>query len=226
MRSHDLSNNLRPSPSNLCKSAHNFTWTPQGSCTAVELQNLKISGPETQPHTSWSSAKRCLNETRASSVITCSRADASFPRATRFYALYPNPCLSCMTSWMTLADLVWPTWKSDLDPNRLKKKREKILWPNGPLTLIKKSKFSKGACPTQFFAYIPILEFISLFKTRKLCKLSKFQKVDFWTNLDQKVKIFKDLFCLIFREDSDFGVYFFIWEYEIAQIVWFYNCWL
>ena len=150
MRSHDLSNNLRPSPSNLCKSAHNFTWTPQGSCTAIELQNLKISGPETQPHTSWSSAKRCLNETRASSVITCSRAGASFPRATRFYALYPNPCLSCMTSWMTLADLVWPTWKSDPDPNRLKKKREKILWPKDLWLWSKSQNFQKELVPLSF----------------------------------------------------------------------------
>ena len=63
-----------------------------------------------------------------------------------------------------------------------------MLSPNGPLTLTKKSKFSKGACPTQFFVYISILEHVSLFKTWKLCKLSKFQKVDFCTNFDQESK--------------------------------------
>ena len=79
---------------------------------------------------------------------------------------------------------------------------------------------SKKACPTQFFAYIPILESVSLFKTLKLCKLSDFQKVDFRINLDQKVKIFKnDLSCLIFRVDFDFEVYFFFQESEITQIV-------
>ena len=31
--------------------------------------------------------------------------------------------------------------------------------------------------------------------------------------------------CLIFCVDSNFGVYFFIQESEIAQIVWFYSCW-
>ena len=34
-----------------CKNVHDFTkLTLQGSCTALELQNLKISGPETQTH--------------------------------------------------------------------------------------------------------------------------------------------------------------------------------
>ena len=42
-----------------------------------------------------------------------------------------------------------------------------------------------------------------------------------------KVKIFKpDLSCPIFHVDSNFEVYFFIWESKIAQIVWFYSCWL
>ena len=113
----------------------------------------------------------------------------AFPRATHFHALYLDPRLSCMTSWMTSADPIWPTWKSDPDPNRLKKKkREKILWPNGPLTLTKKSKFSKWTCPTQFFEYILILGPVSSFEAQKLCKLSKFQKVDFCTNFDQESK--------------------------------------
>ena len=92
-----------------------------------------------------------------------------------------------------------------------------MLWPNGLLTLTKKSKFSKVACPTQFFAYIPILESVSLFKTRKLCKLSKFQKVDFWTNLDQKVKIFKkDLSCQFFAKIPILG---FISSFENPKLL-------
>ena len=99
----------------------------------------------------------------------------------------PYPSLTCLSSRpdLTRTDLeIWP------GPNRLKlfkkkkKWEKKMLWPSGPLTLTKKSKFSNGACPTQFFAYIPISESVSLFKTWKLCKLSKFQKVDFCTNFD------------------------------------------
>ena len=73
-------------------------------------------------------------------------------------------------------------------PATKKNVRKKMLWPIGPLTLTKKSTFSKRAYPTQFSAYIPILESTSLFKTRKLCKQSNFQKVDFCTNPDRKSK--------------------------------------
>ena len=45
-----------------------------------------------------------------------------------------------------------------------------MLWPGGPLTLTKKSKFSKRTCPTQFFEYIPILGPVSSFEAQKLCK--------------------------------------------------------
>ena len=46
--------------SKLCKYVHNFTkLTLQGSCMALELQNLKILGPETQPR-----AAMCLLKLR------------------------------------------------------------------------------------------------------------------------------------------------------------------
>ena len=46
-RSHDLSNDLRPSPLNLCNSAHNFRkLTIPWSSTALDPQNLKILGPK------------------------------------------------------------------------------------------------------------------------------------------------------------------------------------
>ena len=45
-----------------------------------------------------------------------------------------------------------------------------MLWLSGPLTLTKKSKFSKQTCLTQFFAYIPILGPVSSFEAQKLCK--------------------------------------------------------
>ena len=84
-----------------------------------------------------------------------------------------------MTSWMTSPPImVWsvcPCWPSLTrsswpSPNRLQKKKK--LWPSRTLTLTKKSKFSKMACSTQFFKYIPILRSVSSFETRKLCKLS------------------------------------------------------
>ena len=45
-----------------------------------------------------------------------------------------------------------------------------MLWLGGPLTLTKKSKFSKRTCPTQFFKYILIWGPISSFEAQKLCK--------------------------------------------------------
>ena len=155
--------------------------------------------------------------TRAFSTTTSCMTSSSIPRSDPFIQLtrFDQDQPKNLTQSKLLEIIFKKKWE------------KKMLWPNEPLTLTKKSKFSKGACPTLFFTYIPILESVSLLKTRKLCKLSKFQKVDFWTNLDQKVKNFKkDLSCPIFREDSDFWVYFFIWESKIAQKVWFCNCWL
>ena len=89
------------------------------------------------------------------------------------------------------------------------------------------SKFLIWTYLVQFFVYILILEFVPSFETQKLHKWLKFQ--DSWLLCwDQpKVKIFKPhLSCSIFRVHSEFEVYFLIWESKIAQIVWFYNCWL
>ena len=61
---------------------------------------------------------------------------------------------------------IHPLWSEPLA------KKKKKLWPSRTLTLTKKSKFSKMACSTQFFEYIPILRSVSSFETRKLCKLS------------------------------------------------------
>ena len=112
----------------LCKFAYNFwTRTLEGSCTALELQKLKISSPKTQPRASWSFEKFCLNETRSSiSYHALTRAGASFPHGTRFHALYPDPRLSCMTSSMTSAKPVWPTWKFDPARTACEKKKIKI----------------------------------------------------------------------------------------------------
>ena len=89
------------------------------------------------------------------------------------------------------------------------------------------SKFLRWTYLSQIFMYIPILESVSSFETRKLHKWLKFQ--DSWLSCwnQPNVKIFKlHLPCSIFRVHFKFGVYFFIWEFKIAQIVWFYNCWL
>lgn len=45
--------------------------------------------------------------------------------------------------------------------------------------MTKKSKFSKGACLTQFFEYIPILGSVSSFETWKLCKRPTSKKLTF-----------------------------------------------
>ena len=89
------------------------------------------------------------------------------------------------------------------------------------------SKFLRWTYLAQFFVYIPILESVPSFETRKLHKWLKFQ--DNWLLCwnQPKFKIFKShLSCSIFRVHSEFGLYFFIWESKIAQIVWFCNCWL
>ena len=81
---------------------------------------------------------------------------------------------SSMTSWWRHFPLL--AWPGSLEPTRIgdpvRIAWEKKLWPNLTLTLTKKSKFSKMACFTQFFEYIPILRSISSFEARKLCKLS------------------------------------------------------
>ena len=89
------------------------------------------------------------------------------------------------------------------------------------------SKFLRWTYLAQFFMYIPILESVSSFETRKLHKWLKFQDSWFFCWNQPKVKIFKPhLPCSTFRVHSKFGVYFVIWESKIAQMVWFYNCWL
>ena len=100
------------------------------------------------------------------------------------YASYARAMMSWMTSLWRLhplrsdpfiqADPVWPIHP---DPVRTAcqkkiKWKKKKLWPSRTLTLTKKSKFSKRACSTQFFEYIPILRSVSSFEARKLCKLS------------------------------------------------------
>ena len=89
----------------------------------------------------------------------------------------------------------------------------------------KSQNFQNGPVPLNFSSTFWFWDPFLHSKLRN-CANVQFPKVDFCTNVDQKVKIFKKyLSCPIFRVDSIFGVYFFIWESEIAQIMWFYNCW-
>ena len=128
---------------------------------------------------------------------------------------------------------VWLGWpgltRTDLEtwpgPNRLKKKKKKMLWPSKPLTLTKKSKFSKRTCPTQFFEYIPILEPISSFEAQKLCKclVSKSWRLHkYWPKSQnfQEVPILPNFSCRF----HFWGLFLHlrIWN---CSIVWFYNCW-
>ena len=127
---------------------------------------------------------------------------------------------------LTRTDLeTWP------GPNRLKKKkkkkgeREKMLWPSGPFTLTKKSKFSKRTCPTQFFEYIPIFGPVSSFEAQKLrkCPVSKSWLLHkYWPKSQnfQEVPVLPNFSCRF----HFWGLFLHlrIWN---CSIVWFYNCW-
>ena len=103
------------SPSKLCKSAHNFKkLTIPGSSTALNLQDLKISGQEAQTRASTRHQKLRWSP---ASFHTLLRADASLSRASRARradALHApsvdtsfNAMTSCMTSYPTT---VWPVF--------------------------------------------------------------------------------------------------------------------
>ena len=154
--------------------------------SAPDLHDPKISGPNVKP-----CASTCLRRHLRS------QPQFHAPPHLAMCLHVPHVPSNTMTSLMTSSPTNWfdrlgnMTWSEPPETTKKKKKkkvRKKMLWPNGPLTLTKKSKFSKQTCLTQFFAYIPILESASLFETQKLCKQSNFQKVDFCTNLDQKSK--------------------------------------
>ena len=84
------------------------------------------------------------------------------------------------------ADPVWPVHPNRSEPPEIKlkkkkRKRKEEKKRKGVLTKFdfdfdfdfdQKIKFSKRACSTQFFEYIPILRSVSSFEARKLCKLS------------------------------------------------------
>ena len=148
--------------------------TPPLDPSTSDLQDPRISGPEDKPR-----AFTCLLN------HWCQFHAPPHP-ATRLYVLHVPS--STMTSWMTSlwrhrplrsdpfdqADPVWPIYPDPVrtasNKKKKKKKKRKMLWPSGPLTLTKKSKFSKQTCPTQFFKYIPILGPVSSFEAQKLCK--------------------------------------------------------
>ena len=103
--------------------------------------------------------------------------------------------------------------KKEKDREREKKCFDQVdpwPWP-------KSQNFQNGPVPLNFSSTFRLWDPFHHSKLRN-CVNVQFPKVDFCTNIDQKVKIFKKyLSCPIFRVDSIFGVYFFIWEYEIAQ---------
>ena len=184
----------------------------------LNLQNPENSAPNDEPRATRRSADHQHHFTRSHAPIWASHASPwCLTRSHSPLQLYD------VTSHFQLDPVRWTRPES---VTRSEPPEKKMFWPSLTFDFDQKVKIFKKR-PTQFFAYIPILESVSLFETLKLCKLSNFQKVDFRINLDQKVKIFKnDLSCLIFRVDSDFEVYFFFQESEITQIVWFYSCWL
>ena len=224
---------LRPSPSKLCKSAHYF-WkltTPLDPSTS-DLQDPKISGPDDKPRASMHlrhHRRQVHAPPRTSGIISANfMRHLTQPRAQRAKHLHvPSahdvkddvilryPCLT-RTNLET-----WP------DLNRLQKKKKKKSFDLVELWLWPKSQnFQNGLVPLNFsstFRFWDLFLHLEL-GNRANCPIPK--KIDFCTNLDQKVKIFKKyLSCTIFRVDSIFGIYFFIQESEISQIVWFYSCW-
>ena len=167
----------RNSPLNLCKLVKNFT--------KLTLQPLRSTRPENFRSRCQATPLHAPPEGPAiTSVFSRTDADPScaFTRSTR-QALtcalcawrhgWRYPPLSGLTR-LTRFDPDWPGNLTRSEPPQKKKKkmreREKMLWPSGPLTLTKKSKFSKRTCPTQFFEYIPILGPVSSFEAQKLCK--------------------------------------------------------
>ena len=115
--------------------------------------------------------------------------------------------------------------RSEPPAKKKKKKWEKMLWPGGPLTLTKKSKFSKRTCPTQFFEYISILGPVSSFETQKLCKcpVSKSWLLHkYWPKSQnfQEVPILPNFSCRF-----HFWGLFLHLRIRNCSIVWFYNCW-
>ena len=145
-----------------------------------------------------------------------------------------NAMTSCMTSSSTTwfnpfvqpnTDL-WPRFEPPAKINFKKEKEKGGSDQVGPLTLTKKSKFSKRTYPTQFFEYIPILGSVSSFETRKLCK-RPISRSWLLHKSWPKVKIFKnDLFCSIFFVHFNFGVCPIIWDSKIAQMTQFQDSWL
>ena len=167
MRRHErpqIPNLLWVSHSNLHESENFFTKPmPPLDPSTSDLQDPKISGPNDKPRASGDigvSFTRHLTQPR---VYTCHMCP---PVLWRLYDV---------TAHYGMTRLPRPT---RFDPFILTqseppaKKKKKKLWPIRPLTLTKKSKFSKMACSTQFFEYIPILRSVSSFEAWKLCKLS------------------------------------------------------
>ena len=101
-------NNLRPSPSNLCKSAHNFRKpTIPWSSTALDRQNPKNSRPK---KLSCVCGDTDVHSLSFMCHLTKSLADTRHaPCLAMCHAPYSNTRLYFMTSWMTAAYSVWLT---------------------------------------------------------------------------------------------------------------------
>ena len=181
--------------------------------TTRVLYSLMTTKPENFRHKSWT--MHCQNiwrwlplETRATPpahALAC--IGASF---TRVHAPHADTCLLALwchgwhlydvTTHYGLARLSRPTRFDSFiltqfePPAKRERERERECFDHvRPLTLTKKSKFSKWTCPTQFFEYIPILGSISSFETWKLRKRP------------------------IFHIHSNFGVRFVIWDSKLHK---------
>ena len=183
-QSHDLSNDPWLSPLNLCKSAHNFrNLTIPWFYKALDRQNPKkfetkkaVKRRHVPPTTPAFITSNSRVDVRHLHHITCSHVPRAIPwPAPQLYDIMDD------VSWPDLTDLeIWPG--SELPKKKRERENTLTKWT---FDLDQKVKITR---PTQFFEYIPILGPVSSFETKKCCKLSKFQKVDFFTNFDQESK--------------------------------------
>ena len=219
----------------MCKYVLNFRKrTIPGDPPCSDLQNPKILATNDEPRAAtrhqkvrWSPA----------SFHALTRADSGLPRVSMMAHTLTRapPALwrhDDVTSHFQLDPIPW-NWPESVtrsEPPEKKKKKKKRKEKKSfdqvdPWPWPKSQNFQNGPVLLNFSSTFRFWDPFLHSKLRN-CVNVQFPKVDFCTNIDQKVKIFKkDLSYLIFRVDSIFGVYFFIWESEIAQIVWFYNCW-
>ena len=205
------------------KSRLHFTKVASPLNPAVlDLQNLENSAPNDEP----CATRRSVDHQHH---FTCSHVPIRASHASPW-------CLTRSHAPLQLYDFIMmslPTFSLTrflgLDPNRWpssNRLRKKMLWPSLTFDFDQKVKnFKKRPVPLSFSR---TFQFWNPFLCSRLWIVQTIQFPKSWLLHKSwpKCQNFQEWpVCLIFHVDSNFGVYFFIQESEIAQIVWFYSCW-